>query len=104
MAGQKTLQLFILFMVLILLMGEVKPINARGGSRKRRSKYKPKKPSITELAKKVQELEDRLAEIEKCKRKLEYYPTQEHPTAYSLNIRDLKHRGRVRGRRREKTS
>ena len=70
MAGQKTLQLFILFMVLILLMEEAKLIDARlVRSRKRRSNYKPKKPSITELAKKVQELEDRLAEIEGCKRK-----------------------------------
>lgn len=70
MAGQKTLQLFILFMVLILLMEEAKLIDARRvRSRKRRSNYKPKKPSITELAKKVQELEDRLAEIEECKRK-----------------------------------
>ena len=70
MAGQKTLQLFILFMVLILLMEEAKLIDARRvRSRKRRSNYKSKKLSITELAKKVQELEDRLAEIGECKRK-----------------------------------
>ena len=70
MAGQKTLQMFIFFVVLILLMEEVKPIDARRvRRRRRRSNYKPKKPSITELAKKEQELEDRLAEIEECKRK-----------------------------------
>lgn len=82
MAGQKTLQLFILFMVLILLMEEAKLIDARRvRGRKRRSNYKPKKPSITELAKKVQELEDRLAEIEECK-PCENEEPQQSPKAF----------------------